>query len=137
MGTKDFTRVVENEGSGARAPKPITFTRCGEHFDCLARPPAAALADIAVSSGTPGPESVAAAMQFLDLVLTDESAERFAAMMRSKDPEYLIELEEVFEILGWLLEQYNPPKANGGSDALPSGPNRTTRRSTRGALSTG
>ena len=68
------------------ASEPVTFTIGGDTFQCVPVVPAAALLDLEKASKRPRAEQAAAIMDFLDLVLTDESAALLAQRMRDNYP---------------------------------------------------
>jgi hypothetical protein len=113
---------------------PIVFGLAGETFACLPEWPAAAIFDIGkvIQNAKPGDPSdgvrqIGLLGAFFDMVLTDESAERFEEKMRSKDkPISLNAALKTFEVL---LETY-VGKDGGGSPASPTPPSPTGPGST-------
>lgn len=121
--------------SFARRPgRTVTFDVDGEEFRCVPNPPAAAITDVAISSTQSQGEQVKAIMQYLDLVLDDDSAKRIAERMRDKTNP--IDLEVLLDIYRWLLAELSPNRPTGGSSDSPSSSATPTNgsSSTAGAL---
>lgn len=89
--------------------EPLRFTIDGDEFACAATLPAAAT-NLLVEMAALGDDPAAVGRQLgmigdlLDMVLTPESAELFAA--RTRDPVRPIDYEQIGQVVKWLTEQY-------------------------------
>ncbi len=109
-------------GSGsAGAPKEdISFKLHGEDFTCRPALPGRVLLDLVAKSGDEDNPSEAAKSitDFFKTVLVKESYERFDAL--AKDPDRLVDVETLSDIVAWLVEQYSE-RPTSRPEALPSG----------------
>jgi hypothetical protein len=117
----------------AHRGKGITFTVDGEAFECLPVTPGAATADVmmATEDGASEAEQMRAVLQFMDLVLTDESAERVVARLRDKQNP--LDFNTLIDIFRALIEALNARPTGGSSGSSPSsrrrgGPSTATTR---------
>jgi hypothetical protein len=131
VGHRDFTRSVEAAGTPKRPAQGPSFDLHGVTYHCVPVLPGVALANVVSSAGGSGPEQMKAAMDFLDLALEDESAQKLAAAMRRKEAEFVVELPLIMDIFAWLVEEYgeNPSTGSNGSAG---GPVRTGRGASAG-----
>jgi hypothetical protein len=109
-------------GSGSDTPAPpLTFKIYDEEFSCRTEMQGKALLDlVAKSTGAsddPG-ESAKIISEFFTLVLLPESNARFDAL--TNDPDRIVNVETLGEIVGWLVEQYSD-RPTPRPEALPSG----------------
>jgi hypothetical protein len=119
--------VPSRSFSSPTAGEPVRFELNGETYDCVPILPAGIHLDVLNS----GQAQVAG---FLDGVLTEESAERFARAIRSPDP--AVDLGTVTEIAMWLVEVYtgrptgpsngSSPGATPTAEPWPASPSSTT-----------
>jgi len=104
MPSRSFSSPTQGE--------PVRFELDGEWFDCLPELPAGFGLDLVKV----GPQQ---AVEFFDVVLTDESAERFAVLIRNR--EHPIGQATVDAIAQWLVEVYTGRPTGESSDSS-SGP---------------
>lgn len=116
---KEFTTAAKNE--------PIGFTIDGEKYECVPVPPAAALTDVLVASAKDEDpaKAIKAILGFLDLVLTDDSAARVAARMRSK--EHAVDFDTLVAVFEHLMEKIASGRPTGGSNGSATGSPPTGR----------
>lgn len=121
---KDFTN---------KDKKPdIKFTVDDDTFIAVSTPPAMAILDVSAVNKAEGMDKVQIVLTFLDSVLYDESAERFAARMRSK--ENPIEIDQATGIAVWLMEEkYAPERPTEAPSPSQNGSGSTGQSSTDGA----
>lgn len=102
-----MTSTKSFQTQAAQSPDPIEWDVDGESFYAAPALPAEGLMLMAVIADAgdeaPAGESARAVLDFLDLVLLPESAERYAA--RLKDPLKPIRLEEASEHAKWLIAE--------------------------------
>lgn len=83
-----------------------TFALHGENFEAVPVIQGKVLMDlIRESQSDDVATSTEVADKFFAKVLTDESYERFSALINSKDK--IVEVETLGEIVGWLVEEYS------------------------------
>lgn len=95
---------------------PLSFGLNGEEFACKQAISGALLLDfVRRADSDSGGMAAEAIVEFLGQALTEDDAERFDALI--KDPERIVEIETLGEIVGWLVEQYTtrPTKARSRS----------------------
>jgi|GEM_PF-4573988 len=98
---KDF-----GSGSTSEAREPITFDLHGESFEAFPEIQGALLIELVKDSSSDDPAVTAdIIVRFFSQVLTDESYERFDALIKSKDK--IVHVETLGEITGWLVEEYS------------------------------
>lgn len=93
-------------GSGSEAPKEkITFALHGEEFECVPQIQGRVILNL-VSDGASGDPAASARIisEFFGNVLTDESNERFEALL--SDKYRVVSVETLSEIVSWLMEEY-------------------------------
>ena len=108
-------------GSGSDTPAPpLSFKIHGEDFACRPAIQGKVLLDlVAKSSAEESPaESAKIIGEFFKLVLMPESGDRFDVL--ASDPDKIIDVETLGEIVGWLVEQYSD-RPTSRPEALPSG----------------
>jgi len=108
---------VEHRSFTSRRLADFTFDIDGEAFTAIGTAPAGPLLDVAAAHDD---ERIAMMMAFLDGVLVPESAERFAARLRSTDNP--IDAQTLGEVVEYLVEVYSrrptqpgEPSPNGDS----------------------
>lgn len=104
--TKDF-----GSGSSNEEVEALSFTLYDEEFYCIPQVQGSLLISLVKDSqGEDGAKAAATILEFFDKSLTDESAERFTALITSKDK--IVNMEKLAEITGWLVEEYtNRPES--------------------------
>lgn len=108
-------------GSGSDRPSdPISFKIHGEEFFCREAMQGKVLLDlVSQSSNVEDPGAGARVItDFFSTVLIPESYERFNAL--ATDPDRIIEVETLGEIVGWLVEQYSD-RPTSRPEVLPDG----------------
>jgi hypothetical protein len=103
-------------GSGSDTPaEPVAFKLHGQDFECRAALQGKILLTlVAKSNDTDNPGAAAEVINdFFKYVLLPESYERFNTL--TTDPDTIVEVETLGEIVGWLVEQYSerPTKRPG------------------------
>lgn len=94
-------------GSGSAVPtEAISFKLYGEEFLCRPAIQGKVLLDLVAKSGDSENAAVAASVinTFFNTVLVPESYDRFNAL--ATDPDKIVDVEQLGEIVGWLVEQY-------------------------------
>lgn len=103
MAAKRFKDFGSEEPS---KEEPPTFDLYGEHFECVPEVQGALMLRLVQDSQDPDPAvSASIILAFFDHVLTDESNERFKALINSKDK--IVRIEKLGDITGWLMEEYS------------------------------
>lgn len=94
-------------GSGADIVKePVTFRLYGEDFECWPSLQGKILLEIVANADSEDGSSMAKSInEFLGAAVKPESKERLDALMA--DPEKVVDVETLGEIMGWLVEQYS------------------------------
>lgn len=113
--------------SPAPGGEPVTFDfGDGEEFVAVPRAPAALFLDMADIATRSAGERVHAVAEFLDLVVTPESRERLTVRMR--DPLRPVDLEQLVDVVKWLIEVYagrptepDSPSSDGQPETLDIG----------------
>jgi hypothetical protein len=83
----------------------VFFKLYGEEFECIPAIPGKTLLSFAQASGSEdGAESAKAINKFFEKVLTEESYVRFDKL--AEDPNRLVTVETLAEIVGWIVETY-------------------------------
>ena len=97
---KDFGNVGIDEKL-----EPISFKLNDEEFSCVKALPGKVLLEMVARSSSENPADQANMVtEFFSHALTDESLERFNALI--EDKERVVSAETLGEITGWLVEQY-------------------------------
>lgn len=97
---KDFGDLDEVDG----APERLTFRLAGETFECYEEIPGAVLLRF-VGASKDNVASAAEILRFLDTALVKgDSRDRFTDLIN--DPERVIKIEKLGEIVSWLVEVY-------------------------------
>jgi hypothetical protein len=108
-------------GAGSDTPaEPLSFKIYNEDFECRREMQGKVLLDLVALSGSgdnPG-ESAKVIGDFFRIVLVPESYERFDAL--TQNPDKVVTVETLGEIVGWLVEQYSD-RPTSGPGVLPSG----------------
>lgn len=133
MATKQFS--TGQIGDDGQPKPPVDFDIDGETFQAVPVPPAEALLAVFRSQAETGRSgaSVLAIYEYLDLVLIDESAERFAARLRSK--ENPIDNGTVNDLFRWLNGEVYAARPTGRSNGSSAGPSTGGPESTDAAPS--
>ena len=103
--SKDF-------GSGpAETSEAISFTLHGEEFFTVPELQGAVLINLVKdSSSDDAAKNASVVTEFFEYALTDESYERFQALITSKNK--IVRVEKLGEIVGWLVEEFtNRPES--------------------------
>jgi hypothetical protein len=111
---KDF-----GSGTAAANTDPIVFKIHDEEFTCRAEIPGKTILSlVAKTSSENAGDSASVIVDFFNLVLVPESVDRFNAL--AEDPDRIVTIETLSEIVGWLVEQYTD-RPTPRPEALPSG----------------
>jgi hypothetical protein len=98
---KDFG-AGKNEGNKS----PLSFKLHGEEFSCVPQVQGKTLLSLVSVANTDDPvKSAEAVNKFFEIVLLDESLERFNKIASSKDK--IITVETLADIVAWLMEEYS------------------------------
>lgn len=94
-------------GSGAEISKePLSFRLYGEDFECHPSLQGKVLLDIVANADSNDGAGMAKTIgEFLEVAIKPESKERLDALM--SDPDRVVDVETLGEIMGWLVEQYS------------------------------
>ena len=97
---KDF-----GSGAGKNSDEPIVFRLFDEEFQCYPQLPGKTMLDFVVDSSSED-TSVSAGLinKFFRSVLKEESYKRFEIL--AEDPERIVTVEMLSEIVTWLMESY-------------------------------
>ena len=115
---KDFTKV----------PTPIQFQVDGDHFAALPTLPIPVMQRLIQASSdmegkSAGPESLDQVLGIFDIILMEESRERFKARINST--EHPVSLTQVMDIMVWLMELYGRRPTQQSSDSSNGLPTET------------
>jgi hypothetical protein len=115
-----MARFKDFGAGGDKPTEPISFMLYGEEFFCRPAIQGKVLLDLVSKSGDENNAAEAAAVitTFFSTVLMPESYERFDAL--ATDPDRIVEVERLGEIVGWLVEQYGD-RPTQRPEALPTG----------------
>lgn len=92
-------------GSTKDSAEPISFKIHGEDFHCVPEIQGKVLLNLVADSGSEDPiKSAGAINKFFDMVLEDESLDRFNLLVEDKHK--IVTVETLSEIIAWLMEQY-------------------------------
>lgn len=98
---KDF-----GSGTAAEEKEPIVFKLHEEEFTCIPALQGRVLMDLVTrSQSEDAAESIGVINTFFSHALTDESLERFNALL--EDKERIVNMETLGEIISWLVEEYS------------------------------
>lgn len=89
---------------GEKTVEPPTFDLNGQEFTGRPRLPGAVVLNFIASADDEGGAVAKQLLGFFDAALVPESLDRFKAVIN--DPDEVVELETLSEIVGWLIEQY-------------------------------
>lgn len=104
-----------NFGSPAQSDEVVAFDLYEEQYKCKAALQGRTLIELVARADADDPAVAAAAvLHFFDVVMVDESRERFNALTNSEDR--VVSLETLTQIMEWLVEQY----AGGERPTMPS-----------------
>jgi hypothetical protein len=113
---KDFGSGASN---GSTESEPLTFKLHDEEFTCRPEIPGKTVLNLVAKSSSEDPGETATAITgFFKTVLVAESYERFDIL--SEDPDRLVSMETLSNIIEWLVEQYTD-RPTQRPEALPSG----------------
>jgi hypothetical protein len=125
---KDFSRETEMED--------VEIKVDGDTFYATGIAPALAVLDMAAVNDAGNVERMKIVMEFLDAVMHEESAERFAARLRSTTNP--ISVDQAVAIVMWLMEDvYATERPTEGRSPSQDGSATTGPNSTDGARPTG
>lgn len=106
MSTKRFKDFGAGKSTEDFKTDPINFALHGETFDCHPRLQGKVLLQfIEMANSEDASSSAAVTRIFFEKVLVAESKVRFDALL--EDPERIVTVETLGEIIGWLLEEYS------------------------------
>ena len=106
------TRFRDFGSGGDEEKKPLSFKLYNEDFNCIPAVQGKLLLDLVKDSGADDPAKSAAIIdKFFSQVLTDESYERFDALLKHK--EKIVSMDTLAEITGWLVEEYTDRPTEG------------------------
>lgn len=98
---KDFGSKSPDENA-----EPISFKLWDIEFHCLPEIQGKVLLDMVSDSSSDDPvKSTKVISQFFDSVLIGDSKEKFNELL--VDPEKIVSVDTLGEIIGWLVEQYS------------------------------
>jgi len=98
---KDF-----GQGKTDEKKEAVSFKLHGEEFTCVPEIQGKLLLDLVADSSSDDPAKSAAVIdKFFSQVLTDESYERFEALLGDKNR--IVTVETLADITGWLVEEYS------------------------------
>jgi len=93
-------------GSETEQKEPVVFKLYDEEFTCIPALQGKVLMDLVSRSQSEDPaESIGVINTFFSHALTDESYERFDALLGDK--ERIVNMETLGEIIAWLVEEYS------------------------------
>jgi hypothetical protein len=94
-----------NFGSPAQSDEVVVFDLFGEQYKCKAALQGRVLIELVSRADQDNTaEAAAAVLHFFDVVMDDESRERFNELTQSEDR--VVSLETLTEIMEWLVQQY-------------------------------
>lgn len=100
---KDFGKGKDD---GSQSSEPLKFALHGEEFECYPRLQGKTLLQFVEQANADDAASSARVTRtFFEKVMNKETYERFDAML--EDPEKIVTVEALGEIIGWLLEEYS------------------------------
>lgn len=116
--------------------EPLTFSLNDEEFTCQRAIPGAVLLEfVKDAAGGDGASSAKALYNFLEASMSAEEYARLDKIL--KDPEVIIDIEVIGEIVSWLVEEYSDRPTTRPEDSstgqLTSGPSSTDEQSTQAA----
>lgn len=99
-----MTRFKDFGAGGEVVQEPLSFKLYGEDFNCRPALQGKVLLDMAANAGS---ESGAGKVvnDFFSQALLPEDLERFNALIN--DPDKIVTVETLGEIVGWLVEEYS------------------------------
>lgn len=103
--TSDNKRHKSFGGRNRKSSEPISFDIDGEEFHCHKTIPGASLIDFsAAATSDNSSEATRATLDFFKSAMSEEEHARFDEFIR--DPEREVEIEDLAEIIEWLIEEY-------------------------------
>lgn len=100
-----MTTRFKDFGAPEANSEPLSFALFGETFNCIPSLPGKFLLDLVAESSSEDPASSAAVVsKFFNLVLADESRDRFNAL--AEDPTRIVPVETLSDITAWLVQEY-------------------------------
>jgi hypothetical protein len=107
---KDFGAPLEDN-----AKESLSFKLYGEEFNCRSAIQGKVLLQFAASSSSENAaDSTDAILGFFKVALLPESHERFEKLI--EDPDKIVSVETLGEIIGWILETYSNRPTQVSSD---------------------
>lgn len=115
--------------------EPLTFSLNDADFTCNAAIPGAVLLEFVRDANGDGGDSAKALYNFLEAAMSAEEYTKLQAVLH--DPETIIDIEVIGEIVSWLVEEYSDrpttrPEASSNGQ-LSSGLSSTDEQSTQAA----
>jgi hypothetical protein len=105
-------------GSEPVANEPVTFTLHGQAFTAAPAIQGAYLLHfVSQADSGDGGQASAALMSFYQRVLAPESWERFEKLIN--DPDTIVSIEQLTEIVGWMVSEYTKRPTPGSSSSSP------------------
>ena len=99
------TRFKDFGSGDSKQKEPLAFKLHEEEFTCLPQLQGKVLLDLIAKSGSDDPAASSEIMnKFFSNALTDESYERFEALLNSKDK--IVHVDTLSEIVTWLIGEY-------------------------------
>lgn len=99
------TRFRDFGAGSSEAKAPLSFKLHDEEFHCVPELQGKVLLDLVARANTQDASTSSAIMNdFFVNALTDESYERFDALLKSKDR--IVQVETLSEIVAWLIGEY-------------------------------
>ena len=94
-----------NFGSPAQSDEVVAFELFGEQYKCKAALQGRVLIELVARADADNTaESAAAVLNFFDVVMIEESRDRFNELTQSEDK--VVSLDILTEIMEWLVQQY-------------------------------
>lgn len=108
---KDFGTPFNMEDA-----EPISFKLYGETFECFPEMQGKTLLEFIQLTQSDDTTDAALAMElFFQKVLKPESAARFESL--AKDPERIVSVQTLAEIVGWIMEEYSNRPTQGSEQS--------------------
>jgi hypothetical protein len=82
----------------------LTFDLGDETFNCVPELPGAVVLDFVAAADEGGGKSAGRILTFFDHAIVKDDQERFHTLI--VDPERVVEMETLTDILAWLIEEY-------------------------------
>ena len=100
------TRFKDFGGNSIEGATPLSFKLHDEEFHCVPQLQGKILLDLVAKASSEDASASALIMgEFFINALTEESYERFDALLKSKDK--IVQVETLSEIVSWLIGEYS------------------------------